>query len=281
MRAWICVGPDYADQRFYASTYGRFLTPDPMGAKAADPNDPDSWNRYAYAIDDPINRNDPDGLCPRGYEPATSTAQLQGIDNTAKSYVGQPLQHTPPGYKKHYQVNPTTGQLTTIDCTGLLMQALAGIGYTGGVFQFASNPNIISSQIPNLFSAAGTFQVGDIVYMPGHAVIVNGVNAQGQITSFIGSQTTTGPAVVSVGDPAWTNYWGAKIAAAEKAGQVYTPCVPEGTQAQGGGGDQTQYYASMWQYMNNYMPGMAQAFLEWVDSIPVGGSYPPGVYEIP
>src|SRR5437879_584324 len=35
------------DQRFYASTYGRFNTADPYRASAG-AGDPGSWNRYAY-----------------------------------------------------------------------------------------------------------------------------------------------------------------------------------------------------------------------------------------
>ena len=55
------VGLDYADQRFYASSYGRFNTPDPYGGSAG-PSDPGSWNRYTYAGGDPINKGDPTGL---------------------------------------------------------------------------------------------------------------------------------------------------------------------------------------------------------------------------
>ena len=49
------------DQRFYASTYGRFNSPDPSwtSAKAGVPG---TWNRYSYARLDPVNRNDPKGL---------------------------------------------------------------------------------------------------------------------------------------------------------------------------------------------------------------------------
>jgi RHS repeat-associated protein len=56
------VGQDYADQRYYTSIGGRFLTPDPLFMSAADKKDPGSWNRYVYAGDDPVNRNDPTGL---------------------------------------------------------------------------------------------------------------------------------------------------------------------------------------------------------------------------
>jgi RHS repeat-associated protein len=56
------TGLDYADQRFYASTYGRFNTADPAQS-SADPNNPGSWNRYGYTLGDPVNGNDPTGLC--------------------------------------------------------------------------------------------------------------------------------------------------------------------------------------------------------------------------
>ena len=54
------TGLDYADQRFYASTYGRFNTPDPYIARVG-PGDPGSWNRYSYTRGDPVNRIDPSG----------------------------------------------------------------------------------------------------------------------------------------------------------------------------------------------------------------------------
>jgi RHS repeat-associated protein len=56
-----CTTVDYADQRFYASTYGRFNTPDPYKASGST-RDPGSWNRYAYVGGDPVNFGDPSGL---------------------------------------------------------------------------------------------------------------------------------------------------------------------------------------------------------------------------
>jgi RHS repeat-associated protein len=49
------------DQRFYASSYGRFNTADPYRASAG-ASDPGSWNRYAYVQGDPVNMHDPRGL---------------------------------------------------------------------------------------------------------------------------------------------------------------------------------------------------------------------------
>jgi hypothetical protein len=43
---------------------GRFLTPDPYkaGKGSGDPANPESWNRYAYVTNDPVNLRDPRGL---------------------------------------------------------------------------------------------------------------------------------------------------------------------------------------------------------------------------
>jgi RHS repeat-associated protein len=53
--------PDETDQRYYASSYGRFNTADPYQASGG-PASPASWNRYAYTRGDPVNRRDPRGL---------------------------------------------------------------------------------------------------------------------------------------------------------------------------------------------------------------------------
>jgi RHS repeat-associated protein len=59
------TGLDYANNRYYSNAYGRFMTPDPYLANnggAGNPNDPGSWNKYAYTRGDPVNRKDPIGL---------------------------------------------------------------------------------------------------------------------------------------------------------------------------------------------------------------------------
>ena len=55
------TGFDYAMNRYYNSSWGRFLTPDPYGP-SANPGNLLSWNRYAYVANDPVNENDPSGL---------------------------------------------------------------------------------------------------------------------------------------------------------------------------------------------------------------------------
>ena len=51
-------GLDYALARYYDSRTGTFCSADPL---AGDPSDPQSWNRYPYGRDDPIDITDPSG----------------------------------------------------------------------------------------------------------------------------------------------------------------------------------------------------------------------------
>ena len=48
--------------REYSPVQGRWLSPDPAGMATADPTIPQSWNRYAYALNNPLIFIDPLGL---------------------------------------------------------------------------------------------------------------------------------------------------------------------------------------------------------------------------
>ncbi len=47
--------------REYSAIQGRWLSPDPAGLSAANPANPQSWNRYAYALNNPLALVDPTG----------------------------------------------------------------------------------------------------------------------------------------------------------------------------------------------------------------------------
>lgn len=55
------VGNDYAWHRRYAYGAGRFLSSDPYKASGGTDN-PQSWNRYSYVMNNPVNFIDPSGL---------------------------------------------------------------------------------------------------------------------------------------------------------------------------------------------------------------------------
>src|SRR5690348_272229 len=50
------------DFRRYNPALGRWMTPDPAGMAASDPSNPQSWNRYAYVMNNPVSYVDPSGL---------------------------------------------------------------------------------------------------------------------------------------------------------------------------------------------------------------------------
>ncbi|HEU4595201.1 MAG TPA: RHS repeat-associated core domain-containing protein, partial [Pyrinomonadaceae bacterium] len=55
-------GLDYAVNRHYDPMQGRFTQVDPLGMEAANLNDPQTLNMYAYCANDPVNQVDPSGL---------------------------------------------------------------------------------------------------------------------------------------------------------------------------------------------------------------------------
>jgi RHS repeat-associated protein len=55
-------GNDYFGARYYATSMGRFLSPDPSVLDNADLTNPQSLNLYAYALNNPLKYVDPTGL---------------------------------------------------------------------------------------------------------------------------------------------------------------------------------------------------------------------------
>jgi RHS repeat-associated protein len=55
------TGLDYAQARYYGNTQGRFTSPDPMLSSGRQA-EPQSWNRYAYVVNNPLMFTDPSGL---------------------------------------------------------------------------------------------------------------------------------------------------------------------------------------------------------------------------
>ena len=55
-------GNDYFGARYYGSNMGRFMSPDPSSLLAQRPENPQSWNLYTYALNNPLTNIDPNGL---------------------------------------------------------------------------------------------------------------------------------------------------------------------------------------------------------------------------
>lgn len=54
-------GLDYAWNRYYSITWGRFLSADPY-VMSGGMTTPQGWNRYSYVAGDPVGKFDPRGL---------------------------------------------------------------------------------------------------------------------------------------------------------------------------------------------------------------------------
>lgn len=55
------TGLDFAQARYFSSVQGRFTSVDPLMSSGT-VYDPQTWNRYSYAINNPLKWTDPDGL---------------------------------------------------------------------------------------------------------------------------------------------------------------------------------------------------------------------------
>ena len=55
-------GLDYMDARYYGSSMGRFMSPDPLMATPERLLDPQEWNMYSYGRNNPLSFSDPTGL---------------------------------------------------------------------------------------------------------------------------------------------------------------------------------------------------------------------------
>ncbi|MFN0166383.1 MAG: RHS repeat domain-containing protein [Bryobacteraceae bacterium] len=57
------TGLDYFGARYFSGAQGRFTSVDPA-MESADSSNPQSWNRYTYALNNPLRYTDPDGRVP-------------------------------------------------------------------------------------------------------------------------------------------------------------------------------------------------------------------------
>ena len=75
------TGLDFAQARYNSGTLGRFTTPDPYSGSISTAS-PQSFNRYAFVGNNPVNRTDPSGL------DWTSDASQQGCSSRYLASIG-------------------------------------------------------------------------------------------------------------------------------------------------------------------------------------------------
>jgi len=70
------TGLDYLGARYFSSAQGRFIGPDPL-LSSGRPKNPQSWNRYAYVVDNPLRLIDPTGLSPQDPSRPSTKKEVQ------------------------------------------------------------------------------------------------------------------------------------------------------------------------------------------------------------
>lgn len=70
------VGLDYFGARYFSGAQGRFTSPDPL-LNAGRPDNPQTWNKYAYTLNNPLKYTDPTGLYEWSQKCGDDDAQCQ------------------------------------------------------------------------------------------------------------------------------------------------------------------------------------------------------------
>ncbi|HKV38173.1 MAG TPA: RHS repeat-associated core domain-containing protein, partial [Blastocatellia bacterium] len=138
------TGLDYANRRVYSSASARFQWVDPYSTSGT-ATDPQTWNRYAYVMGDPVNSADPSGMAtidkllptaaPNTTGDDTSCVPVSAnwagfinlydcIDGTGGGGGGDPPTSPTPSCKMH--VDTTMGDSISTDTPG------SGLTFSGG-----------------------------------------------------------------------------------------------------------------------------------------------------
>jgi RHS repeat-associated protein len=135
--------------RQYSSSIGRWMTPDPAGLAAVDPTNPQSWNRYAYVLNNPINFIDRSG--PGCSYFTDDSNEIESVDyNSSQSECDA----TGGSY-----VPDSNGEFGPCDPGAICVDAFGSAGDNGG--GFGMDPAGFSSQLGNIFLNAITGTIRD------------------------------------------------------------------------------------------------------------------------
>jgi len=93
------------------SIQGRWISPDPAGIDAADPTNPQSWNRYGYAVNDAPALTDPLGLDTTAYQWIGACLYESDATSSITASIG-------PGGQPVYTQDVVWGPWTPVWCAG-------------------------------------------------------------------------------------------------------------------------------------------------------------------
>lgn len=157
---------DYFGARYYSEYTGRFTSPDPSGLLAQKPGNPQSWNLYAYAMNNPLSNIDPTGLdCVYANDAGN---RVESIDHQSNSdECGQNGGSWAPGYVNeswaHFNGNTNMFQVGSINGAG----SSATVDYTmfaaGATTQFNGDETACTSGCSGFSLANSDWLSGQLV----------------------------------------------------------------------------------------------------------------------
>jgi RHS repeat-associated protein len=180
------TGLDYAGQRYYASTYGNFTSPDPSMDNVNYSN-PASWNAYTYTMGSPVNSNDPSGLVTCGSLISESNGeslnQIMTTDNDL-GYLAQDIWAEAGPVRTSDASNPTNfdeeqGYIATV------MENRYAIA-NGELTAYTTTGAVVN---PNLFGGPGTTLTQVIMQASGNNQSW-GIFTNGQLTGKPGADNS-------------------------------------------------------------------------------------------
>ena len=142
------TGLDYFGARYYSSAQGRFTSVDPLMASGR-PAIPQSWNRYAYVLNNPLRLVDPDGMMDNDpNDPDIDPEDVVVVNNKQEAvpcycdYNGNPI-----------GVVNMAGQALSATVTGFGKQAANS---------FFALPNLTNAIVDTVISPFTDFRFGQI-----------------------------------------------------------------------------------------------------------------------
>ena len=273
-----CTWIPNSDQRFYASSYGRFNSADPTAANISF-EDPRTWNLYSYTGGDPINSNDPSGLCSvfiaritQGYDEGSAFTQIANAAGAGQAYPYSglgPITSIMSVAQQSVQANAATGAALAAITDALSKNSgtIDIVAYSGGSAAFTA--------AYGLLSVTDRQRIGNIVYVsPGAA---GELATNGNTTVVLGSDWKGVGATVGTyippGTPITDSQCGhqdfaclvraaqSQFSLIQSNGACWSSSSP-GTPRRGGGGGADNGGS------NNPVPSQLKAFSQWVGAIP-------------
>jgi RHS repeat-associated protein len=154
------TSPDLYDALFreYNAVAGRWSSPDPAGAGAATPTNPQSWNRYTYSLNRPLSGVDPSGLGCIG----ENNSELGDVNNSGNDNVDPGACMADGGtwsslfldpFDTSVEVSNGLPSTTTLDAYAALWQVSSGFGGTVGTLALLNFVPSISAGLNFSFSS--------------------------------------------------------------------------------------------------------------------------------